>query len=297
MSPEDLGPGSRILVRPGEKIPLDGTVLEGESQVDASPLTGESVPVRLSPGGQVHAGTINLSGALTVEVTAPFAESSIARILEMVENAAARKAPTERFITRLARWYTPAVSGLALLVAVLPPLFGLGSFQEWIYRALVLLVISCLTAAFAVSPVFRSDALRWAVATFGDHAEYRFNQTEGGVQYQGIEVGWLPEGYVETSANDLGHRWHITYQNAAGERLELNYEVLHSGMVLMLDNEHSKREYVMIGNLGGQLFRSNTEGWPSTLLWFSEAGDVLFMLDGEADPDLLLQIAESVPVR
>ena len=153
VSPEDLGPGSRILVRPGEKIPLDGTVLEGESQVDASPLTGESVPVRLSPGGQVHAGTINLSGALTVEVTAPFAESSIARILEMVENAAARKAPTERFITRLARWYTPAVSGLALLVAVLPPLFGLGSFQEWIYRALVLLVISCPCALLNSIPL------------------------------------------------------------------------------------------------------------------------------------------------
>ena len=153
VSPEDLGPGSRILVRPGEKIPLDGTVLEGESQVDASPLTGESVPVRLSPGGQVHAGTINLNGALTVEVTAPFAESSIARILEMVENAAARKAPTERFITRLARWYTPAVSGLALLVAVLPPLFGLGSFQEWIYRALVLLVISCPCALLISIPL------------------------------------------------------------------------------------------------------------------------------------------------
>ena len=153
VNPEELGPGSRILVRPGEKIPLDGTVLEGESQVDASPLTGESVPVRLSPGGQVHAGTINLNGALTVEVTAPFAESSIARILEMVENAAARKAPTERFITRLARWYTPAVSGLALLVAVLPPLFGLGSFQEWIYRALVLLVISCPCALLISIPL------------------------------------------------------------------------------------------------------------------------------------------------
>ncbi len=153
VSPEALGPGSRILVRPGEKIPLDGKVLEGESQVDASPLTGESVPVRMVPGGQVHAGTINLNGALTVEVTAPFAESSIARILEMVENAAARKAPTERFITRLARWYTPAVTGLALLVAVLPPLFGLGSFQEWIYRALVLLVISCPCALLISIPL------------------------------------------------------------------------------------------------------------------------------------------------
>lgn len=153
VSPDALGPGSRILVRPGEKIPLDGIVLEGESQVDTSPLTGESVPVRMIPGGQVHAGTINLNGALTVEVTAPFAESSIARVLEMVENAAARKAPTERFITRLARWYTPAVTALALLVAAVPPLFGLGSFHEWIYRALVLLVISCPCALLISIPL------------------------------------------------------------------------------------------------------------------------------------------------
>ena len=124
------------------------------------------MPVRLSPGGQVHAGTINLNGALTVEVTAPFAESSIARILEMVENAAARKAPTERFITRLARWYTPAVSGLALLVAVLPPLFGLGSFQEWIYRALVLLVISCPCALLISIPLgYFSGISRWLRAS------------------------------------------------------------------------------------------------------------------------------------
>lgn len=153
MSPDALGPGDRILVRPGEKIPLDGRVLSGESQVDTSPLTGESVPVRLAPGGQAHAGTINLSGALSVEVTAPFAESSIARVLEMVENAVARKAPTERFITRLARWYTPAVTGLALLVAVLPPLLGMGTFHEWIYRGLVLLVISCPCALLISIPL------------------------------------------------------------------------------------------------------------------------------------------------
>lgn len=153
MSPEALGPGNRILVRPGEKIPLDGTVLRGESQVDTSPLTGESVPVRLVPGGQVHAGTINLNGALTVEVTAPFAESSIARVLEMVESAVARKAPTERFITRMARWYTPVVTGLAFLVAVAPPLLGLGTFHEWIYRALVLLVISCPCALLISIPL------------------------------------------------------------------------------------------------------------------------------------------------
>ncbi|QCC86186.1 cadmium-translocating P-type ATPase [Desulfovibrio desulfuricans] len=153
VEPEALGPGSHILVRPGEKIPLDGTVLEGDSQVDTSPLTGESVPQRVTPGGRVLAGTINLNAALRVEVTAAFEESSIARILEMVENAVARKAPTERFITRMARWYTPAVTGIALLVAVLPPLFGLGPFSQWIYRALVLLVISCPCALLISIPL------------------------------------------------------------------------------------------------------------------------------------------------
>ncbi|OXS29005.1 MAG: cadmium-translocating P-type ATPase [Desulfovibrio sp. MES5] len=153
VKPEDLGPGSHILVRPGEKIPLDGTVLEGDSQVDTSPLTGESIPLRLLPGGRVHAGTINLNGSLRIEVTSAFAESSIARILEMVENAVARKAPTERFITRVARWYTPAVTGLALLVAVIPPALGFGPFSEWLYRALVLLVISCPCALLISIPL------------------------------------------------------------------------------------------------------------------------------------------------
>ena len=153
VQPEALGPGSHILVRPGEKIPLDGTVLEGNSQVDTSPLTGESMPLVLKPGSRALAGTINLNGAIRMEVTAAFAESSIARILEMVENAAARKAPTERFITRMARWYTPAVTGLALLVAVLPPLMGLGDFSQWFYRALVLLVISCPCALLISIPL------------------------------------------------------------------------------------------------------------------------------------------------
>ena len=153
VTPEALGPGSRIIVRPGEKIPLDGLVLEGSSQVDASPLTGESVPQRIDAGSRVLAGTINLQGALQVEVTAAFADSSIAHILEMVENAVARKAPTERFITRMARWYTPAVTGIAFLVAVLPPLLGLGAFSQWLYRALVLLVISCPCALLISIPL------------------------------------------------------------------------------------------------------------------------------------------------
>ena len=152
-TPETLRPGMRILVKPGEKIPLDGTVLSGSSQVDTSPLTGESVPVRAEAGRAVFAGTVNMDGTLTVEVTSLYENSSVARILEMVESATARKAPTERFITRFARYYTPAVVIAAALVALLPPLFGAGTFHDWLYRALVLLVISCPCALVISIPL------------------------------------------------------------------------------------------------------------------------------------------------
>jgi Cd2+/Zn2+-exporting ATPase len=133
-----------IVVRPGEKVPLDGDILEGKSLVDTSALTGESVPRTVTPGETVLAGMINQSGLLTVRVTKPFGESSIARILELVENASSKKADTEKFITRFARYYTPVVVFLSLAVAILPPLFIEGATQaQWVYRALVLLVISC----------------------------------------------------------------------------------------------------------------------------------------------------------
>lgn len=150
---EELTLGTHILVKPGEKIPLDGQVLSGTSHIDTSPLTGEPRPVSAREGSKVFAGTVNLDGALTIEVTALYENSSVARILEMVESAIARKAPTERFITRFARYYTPAVVAAAALVALLPPLFGLGTFQEWIYRALVLLVISCPCALVISIPL------------------------------------------------------------------------------------------------------------------------------------------------
>lgn len=152
-TPEELRPGMRIIVKPGEKIPLDGVVESGESNIDTSPLTGEPVPVRAASGLKVFAGTVNLDGSLTVRVTAFYENSSVARIMEMVESATARKAPTERFITRFARYYTPAVALIAVLVAVLPPLAGFGAFQEWIYRALVLLVISCPCALVISIPL------------------------------------------------------------------------------------------------------------------------------------------------
>jgi Cd2+/Zn2+-exporting ATPase len=144
VSPEAVSVGEVILVRPGEKVPLDGDILEGKSLVDTSALTGESVPRTVATGDPVLAGMINQSGALTVQVTKPFAESSIARILDLVENASSKKAPTEKFITRFARYYTPVVVFLSLAVAILPPLLIAGATQaEWTYRALVLLVISC----------------------------------------------------------------------------------------------------------------------------------------------------------
>ena len=144
VSPESVNVGDVVLVRPGEKVPLDGDILEGASQVDTSALTGESVPRTVTAGDTILAGMINQSGALTVQVTKPFGESSVSKILELVENASSKKADTEKFITRFARYYTPVVVILSLAVAILPPLFIPGATQAvWAYRALVLLVISC----------------------------------------------------------------------------------------------------------------------------------------------------------
>lgn len=154
VKPESVNVGDLIMVRPGEKVPLDGEVVSGRSQLDSSALTGESLPVSADPGDEVLAGQINLSGALTVRVTRPFSESSIAKVLDLVENASARKAATEKFITVFARYYTPAVVAGAAGVAFLPPLIWAdASFREWIYRALVLLVISCPCALVVSIPL------------------------------------------------------------------------------------------------------------------------------------------------
>ncbi|MDL2314469.1 cadmium-translocating P-type ATPase, partial [Desulfovibrio sp. OttesenSCG-928-C14] len=154
---EEVQPGARLLVKAGEKIPLDGVVISGSSSLDQSPLTGESLPVEAREGTPVLAGSINKGAALVIEASGRFADTHMARILEMVENAAARKSPTERFITRFARYYTPAVVLAAALLAVLPPLLGPAPFAEsfpgWLYRALVLLVISCPCALLISIPL------------------------------------------------------------------------------------------------------------------------------------------------
>lgn len=154
VSPEAVAVGEEIVVRPGERIPLDGEVVEGSSFVDTSALTGESVPRRVEPGDKVMAGMVNTRGLLTVRVTRPFGQSSVAKILRLVETAAARKAPTERFITTFSRYYTPAVVAAAAAVAVIPPLAVPGAeFGEWVRRALVLLVISCPCALVVSIPL------------------------------------------------------------------------------------------------------------------------------------------------
>ncbi|WP_241781695.1 heavy metal translocating P-type ATPase [Paenibacillus sp. DMB5] len=152
--PEEVEIGDIIVVKPGEKVPLDGTILEGSAMMDTSALTGESVPRSAEPGNQVLSGFINRNGVITVEVTQTFGESAVSKILELVQNASSNKAKTENFITKFARAYTPLVVITALLLAVVPPLVISGAtFSDWIYRALVFLVISCPCALVVSIPL------------------------------------------------------------------------------------------------------------------------------------------------
>ncbi|MCK9626223.1 MAG: cadmium-translocating P-type ATPase [Bacteroidales bacterium] len=154
VSPEDVKIGDTIIVKPGEKVPLDGTILDGTSFVDTAALTGESVPRKVNVKDEVMAGMINQSGLLAIKVNKLFGDSSVSKILELVENATSQKAETEKFITTFARYYTPIVVISALLLAVLPPLLFAGqTFSDWIYRALVVLVVSCPCALVISIPL------------------------------------------------------------------------------------------------------------------------------------------------
>lgn len=153
VSPSEVAVGETVVVHPFERIPLDGVITAGSSYIDNAALTGESVPVEVAPGDSVLSGGVNGSAKLTLEVTSAFEDSTASRILRMIEESSARKGSAEKLITRFARVYTPIVLVLAVLVAVLPPLFGLGAFQIWLYRALVMLVASCPCALVISVPL------------------------------------------------------------------------------------------------------------------------------------------------
>lgn len=153
VEPEDVEIGSMITVKPGERIPLDGIVVEGESLIDTAALTGESVPRGVRAGDELISGCVNGSGTLKVRVTKEFDDSTVAKILELVENASSKKAKVENFITRFAKYYTPVVTIGAVLLAILPPLFLGGGWSDWIQRACIFLVISCPCALVISVPL------------------------------------------------------------------------------------------------------------------------------------------------
>jgi Cd2+/Zn2+-exporting ATPase len=154
VEPEEVRIGDIIVVKPGEKVPLDGKVIEGNSMVDTAALTGESVPREVGVGDNILSGVINKNGLLTIEVEKEFGDSTVAKILDLVQNASSKKAPTENFITKFARYYTPAVVFAAIALAVIPPLVIEGAtFSDWIYRALSFLVVSCPCALVVSIPL------------------------------------------------------------------------------------------------------------------------------------------------
>ena len=154
VSPEEVKVSDIIVIKPGESIPLDARVLQGTSMVDTSALTGESLPRDVGPGDEILSGCINISGLITAEVTKEYEESTVSKILDLVENASSKKSQSEQFITKFARYYTPVVVILAVLLAVLPPLIVKGEeFSEWTYRALSFLVVSCPCALVISIPL------------------------------------------------------------------------------------------------------------------------------------------------
>ena len=153
VSPSDVPVGSIIMVKPGEKIPIDGVVISGESALDTAALTGESMPRDVSEGAEVLSGSLNMTGLLRIKTTSSFGESTVSKILDLVENAQTGKAKTEKFITKFARVYTPSVVAGAVLLAVLPPLLTGGDWPIWLHRALIFLVISCPCALVISIPL------------------------------------------------------------------------------------------------------------------------------------------------
>jgi Cd2+/Zn2+-exporting ATPase len=225
VAPDTVNVGDIIIVKPGEKIPLDGIVIEGSSMIDTTALTGESVPRKAAESDTVLSGCVNLNGKLTIEVTKTFGESTVSKIINLVENASSKKAKTENFITTFARYYTPVVVFLAVLIAVLPPLFfiatrgGAGAWNDWIHRARVFLVISCPCALVLSVPMsffaFIGRAAKTGVLVKGGNYLEAFNNldivvfdktgtlTKGVFKVTSVEPaeGFTPDNVLELAAH------------------------------------------------------------------------------------------------
>jgi Cd2+/Zn2+-exporting ATPase len=209
VDPNQLQLGDIIVVKPGEKVPVDGEVIEGEAMIDTVALTGESVPRKVKPGEEILSGSINQDGLLTVRVDKEFKDSTVSRILNLVEDAASKKAPTEDFITKFARYYTPGVVVGALALAVIPPLVISGaSFSEWIYRALIFLVVSCPCALVVSIPLgffggIGSASKKGILIKGGNYLE-ALNQLDTVVF---DKTGTLTEGVFEVSHLETSSDW------------------------------------------------------------------------------------------
>ena len=200
VKPEEVEVGEVILVQPGEKVPMDGIVLEGKSSLDTVALTGESVPRSINEGDEILSGCVNLSGVVRVKTTKAFGESTAAKILDLVENAAASKSKSESFITKFARIYTPIVVALAVLVAVVPSLIT-GEWVTWIYRGLMFLVVSCPCALVISVPLTffggLGGASRKGILIKGSNLLDKLSQVKTVVF---DKTGTLTEGVLEVTA-------------------------------------------------------------------------------------------------
>ena len=237
VAPEEVQRGETIVIKPGEKVPLDGRIIEGNTTLDTKALTGESLPREVGKGEDILSGCINLNGTIKVEVTKKFGESTVSKILDLVENASSKKSKSENFITKFARYYTPTVVIIAVVLAIVPPLIVKGaSFQDWIYRALSFLVVSCPCALVISIPlsffggiggaskigilVKGSNYLEALASTEIAVFDKTGTLTEGVFEVQKVEVAKI-DNQIETKG---------FVQNNLGESISLNNEVERAGI-------------------------------------------------------------------
>ncbi len=237
VAPEEVQIGETIVIKPGEKVPLDGRIIEGNTTLDTKALTGESLPREVGKGEDILSGCINLNGTIKVEVTKKFGESTVSKILDLVENASSKKSKSENFITKFARYYTPTVVIIAVVLAIVPPLIVKGaSFQDWIYRALSFLVVSCPCALVISIPLSFfggiGGASKIGILVKGSNYLEALASTEIAVF---DKTGTLTEGVfevqkVEVAKTDNQIETKGFVQNNLGESISLNNEVERAGI-------------------------------------------------------------------